>query len=245
MVSKTLGQLVVTSALVLFSGCASDPVEPPSRSPSQIPAEGLLAFYPFSGNARDQSGHGNDGTTQGGATVDKVLVIGDNVADALSLPNTLMNGLGDFTVSAWCKIGTLHKEHTLISGEVGTSDNLLFLYRLSDKTWHFGAAGQWQPLAQNNSIEDLKWHHVAVMRSGSLARFYIDGTEIGDGKSYNANPLNIASNGLIVGQEQAGVGGPFEASESFSGMIDNLRIYNRSLTSEEIVKLSKETGWGD
>jgi len=49
---------------------------------------------------------------------------------------------------------------------------------------------------------------------------------------------SLQSNGaLVIGQEQDAVGGGFEASQAFLGLIDDVRIYNQSLTSAQIEKI--------
>ena len=56
----------------------------PLQGIAQIPTDGLVAYYPFNGNANDESGNGNNGTLVGGATTTTFLQLGDNASDALS-----------------------------------------------------------------------------------------------------------------------------------------------------------------
>ena len=86
---------------------------------SLIPTEGLLAYYPFNGNANDESGNGNHGTLLGGAIITDILILGDNNTDALSLPHTILNGISAFTFASWLKINNLHTTGT------GTPSNTL------------------------------------------------------------------------------------------------------------------------
>jgi hypothetical protein len=53
------------------------------------------------------------------------------------------------------------------------------------------------------------------------------------------DPINLAEGGLIIGQEQDSLGGGFQDSQAFSGKIDDLRVYNRALSTEELEILSE------
>ncbi|NIR96331.1 MAG: hypothetical protein GWO08_22660, partial [Gammaproteobacteria bacterium] len=68
-----------------------------------LPTDGLLAYYPFNGTARDESGNNKDGVLMGAATANEVLKIDDNASDRLWLPYGIVDGLTNFTVSAWLK----------------------------------------------------------------------------------------------------------------------------------------------
>ena len=94
-------------------------------------------------------------------------------------------------------------------------------------------------------MSDLEWHHIVVLRNGSIARFYIDNKEIGDGSASPSVAIDIDPGGLIIGQDQDGVGKGFQTDQSWAGDLDNYRIYNRALTRSEIRALYEETGWGD
>jgi hypothetical protein len=49
-------------------------------------------------------------------------------------------------------------------------------------------------------------------------------------------------NGFIVGQDQDFVGGGFDQNQSWAGAVDNLRIYSRALTAEEVLELCIQDG---
>jgi len=83
----------------------------------------------------------------------------------------------------------------------------------------------------NNVLQKGVWYHVAGSYDGSIMRLYLDGLEVG----------NLAVSGSVVtgGEHPAEfgveIGGPI--LESFMGLIDEVSIYNRALTSTEIMAI--------
>jgi hypothetical protein len=222
-------------------------VQAPPSTTLPIPTNGLLAYYPFTGDVLDESGNDNHGSLLGSAVVTTVLTIGKNPDyDRLSLPYTIGEGLGDFTISVWGRIKELNTNHTVISGASRANANDFFvLYTPSADEWAFEIAGTTAIFGPSATFADLEWHHLVVLRRGSIARLYIDNREITDGLTIGEVATNLDPGGLIVGQEQDALGWGFDNSQAWSGDIDNLRIYNRALTTTEIKALYQETGWGD
>jgi hypothetical protein len=72
------------------------------------------------------------------------------------------------------------------------------------------------------------WHHVAVVENGASSTFYIDGTPVETvwDESHLTSPPIGNSYPMLIGARNDGL--------FFDGMIDDVRIYNRSLTAEEI-----------
>lgn len=72
------------------------------------------------------------------------------------------------------------------------------------------------------------WHHVVLLSAKNSATLYVDGIKY-DTFSFNGcNPLDFK---LVLG---AVTGTSYYNANSFIGNMDNLRIYNRVLTQEEI-----------
>jgi len=206
---------------------------------SSVPTEGLIAYYPFNGNANDESGNGNDGVLMGGAAAIQTLVIGHNALDHLILPNSIVDGLIDFTFSGSIKIHTINAYNVFLS--CARSDNshneLVFGYSAPNSKWHSNFQGNVHYFGTNTVIEDMDWHHIVFMRRSPDAFLYIDGVLISSIEPIGSNSLSVANGGFIIGQEQDNVGGGFVTNESLSGELDNLRIYNRDLTDDEILQI--------
>lgn len=200
------------------------------------PLTGLLALYEYENNTNDSSENGNTATIYSGASVSTGrLVTGNNNTDYMSIPYTVMHNRTDFTYATWCKIDTLHtgiKEHVLLSGARTTENNAIIIDYFSGG-WHLYINSVKYSFSLNSDIEDLSWHHVAVTRSGSTAKLYIDGVLISTITAISTT-LSLSSGGLVQGQEQDTVGGTFQANQSWSGQYDNTFFYSRALDVTEI-----------
>ncbi len=216
-----------------------------------VPSDGLMAFFPFEGNARDGSGNNYDGFLQGNADAsDGTLNLGDNSTDRVNLPNQIVDGVTNFTAAAWLKIDVVHVPNlnTFYSGANASQHNAFsFWYSREttnnnayNKTWRIILDNAGYSFEANDVIEDQSWHHIAVKRDGAFAYLYIDGEQWGDRIAVTQVPANVVSNGFYLGQEQDAVGGAFSQAQSWAGEMDNVRFYNRALDDKEIQALYNE-----
>ncbi|MFC1742059.1 DUF2341 domain-containing protein, partial [Nanoarchaeota archaeon] len=84
----------------------------------------------------------------------------------------------------------------------------------------------------SGSINDGEWHHLAATYNGSTMSLYIDGVLNATNTSYSgALPSNDGS--VWIGRHYD----PDETTGYFNGMIDDVRIYNRSLISQQVLAL--------
>ncbi|MFH1323332.1 MAG: LamG-like jellyroll fold domain-containing protein [Methanobacteriota archaeon] len=84
------------------------------------------------------------------------------------------------------------------------------------------------------TITDGNWHHFVYVRSGSEISVYVDGKFQGVWTNAPTGNLIIDPNGLWLGCDQDSVGGGWEKSNQFDGILDEFRIYNRALSLEEV-----------
>jgi hypothetical protein len=85
-------------------------------------------------------------------------------------------------------------------------------------------------LRTNQSYKDGKWHHVALAFNGSALGLYLDGVQVAN-KSSVALPDNTGNKSIAIGVNS------HRLDDFFSGSLDELRIFNRGLTSKEIEQL--------
>ncbi|MBY0424878.1 MAG: LamG domain-containing protein, partial [Cytophagales bacterium] len=212
-------------------------------------SNGLVGSYPFDGNANDLSGLGNNGTVTGASLandrfgnpnssysfngIDQFISIGNN--NSLKMQNGL-------SISVWIKPYTIPTSglYNIISdhapGEaVDGSGKVL---RFAGNEIQFIVYGVY---AFGNAIyarytfptsEGNKWHHIVGTYDGSLVKLYIDGVLV-DQISNNL-PIAVNNNPLLIGKSGYG--------EYFNGEMDDLRIYNRGLTSDEVSALYNISG---
>ncbi|MEA1863749.1 MAG: LamG domain-containing protein [Euryarchaeota archaeon] len=75
-----------------------------------------------------------------------------------------------------------------------------------------------------------QWYHVAMTYNGSVLQLYVDG--VAKNSESAAGSLNINSKNLYIGSNGA-------KKKFFDGVVDEVAIYNRTLTAEEIVELKE------
>jgi hypothetical protein len=90
-----------------------------------------------------------------------------------------------------------------------------------------------KPLVSESIITDIQWHHVGFVWDGSYRFLYFDGTEVAKDTTAQ-DPLKSATGGLHIGANKNPAEGSF-----FSGLIDDVRIYNVALNEEEIAALAQ------
>jgi len=148
----------------------------------------------------------------------------DGSGDWLMTPNrTNLNvGSGDFTVEAWVYTGSTSQQ--VIIGANRNSDGVgAFMLNLNytGKVRFFCSYSGGTILDYNvgsGTISDSAWHHIAVTRSGSSLRIFIDGTQTGTTNT----TLGTASIDNAIADYR--VGSTTDGALNFNGYIDDLRI---------------------
>lgn len=163
---------------------------------------------------------------------------GGSLNHYVTLPNTAVSGKTTVSASFWVK--TTHTgEQCVLSGNNASQDNEFLLFFGSHTEFRIYCHGSTQSWTIP-SIADGEWHHFVVVSTaaGNTTMLYKDGVSMGS-KSVSANntPFNIAVGGLIVAQEQDSVGGSFSTSQCMRGCIDDLRLYERPLSTKEVAQL--------
>jgi uncharacterized protein (TIGR02145 family) len=202
---------------------------------------GLIAYYPFNGNANDESGNGNNGTVNGATlTTDRFGNSGkaysfDGVNDRIENSSSITN-IVDISISVWAKqfsqsggpfvhIGK-DDGNTFCDGislGVGNND---FLENGSNILGHYSCSGYFN---SNSIISTDQWSHIVMNKIGNILSFYINGIHIRDIVSSN---FTMPSNSIFFAATSSGY------SKLFHGSLDDIRIYNRALTQEEISYLA-------
>ncbi|MBI3853266.1 MAG: LamG domain-containing protein [Verrucomicrobia bacterium] len=214
--------------------------------PAQDPfTNGLVAYYPFNGDANDESGNGNNGTVTGAVlTADRFGMTnkafhfngaGDRIsASVASIPL----GNSPRSIVAWIKPDSDgHPVNGVIDYGNGDCTGLMFGISFSKYlggTPNYNNLGFWggcQDYASSLITPTNQWSFVALTYDGSNIRLYANG-----GSETNAiGPLNTQNSHLWIGAETLNDGGTFR--DFFKGSIDDVRIYNRALSQQEVQQL--------
>ena len=159
----------------------------------------------------------------------------DGVDDYASTPFILNPAEGSFSVSAWIK-GGAPGQVVISQRDVGRNPGNTWLLadasygRLMTRLMH----PPFPPLVSESVITDDQWHHVGLVYDLiALHRYlYVDGTEVA--KDSDLVGGVGSDGGLYIGADKT-----LDAAGFFSGLIDDVRIYNNVLSAEEIAALAQ------
>ncbi len=211
------------------------------------PEAGLVAHYRLDGDARDASGNAYHGTPSGVEPGEDRFgnesgaLFFQGTQDRIDLPHEVLDGLRDVSISFWLKT-TKPGSQAVLSAANRSNDNEHIVYLWDQRTIHFLSHGRHSHQSRNcvvgiPPIADGRWHHIVVIRNAAEgnAAFYVDGagrTDRCGNLEYGA--LTVDEGGLILGQEQDRLGGDFDPNQVLDGTLDDLRIYDKVLSSAEV-----------
>ena len=220
--------------------------------PSYIPTDGLVAYYPFNGNANDESGNGNNGTVigatlttdRGGNTNSAYNFEGVNCCGTsdsvqeIKITNNLLNLSENYTISCWMKSSSISKYQQILFSSYNVENGNGFAVELNNEhvpdklSYAIGPAKSntnWDVLyaeGDYNSFEINKWYNIVFVKEGIDYKLYLNGVVEG------TTNLSLSNNytqdvGLIIGS----IG---EGYQVFKGALDDYGVWNRALSEQEI-----------
>jgi gliding motility-associated-like protein len=235
-----------TTIYIQVNCCIADLGSPVNSQPS---TNGLVAYYPFNGNANDESGNGNNGTVNGATlTTDRFgnansAYSFNGIANNIMIPNSPSFAFDtlNFTISIWLKYN---------SQSGGTTDYAaIFIKALLTYPEHgislfvdypppilnkigFRISRVLEFYSNSNSLHG-QWHHIVFQRENNYLKLYIDGVLDSKYLSTNINctnnqPIWLGSNHVI------------STSQNYNGIMDDIRIYNRAITDFEVSRIYNE-----
>ncbi|MBP7053698.1 MAG: hypothetical protein KBE65_22030 [Phycisphaerae bacterium] len=219
----------------------------------------LWTFDESEGTLASDGTGDRDGLVHGAAWVDGQTGSGlrfDGLDDYVSLPDNdpVWLPVNDFTIAFWVYLerdrgSSIADNEVLVDFNAGSSsdpENELgyVVFRRGD-TGRF----EFQMATMRNTDEDLpsqvipvknRWYHIVAVRQGTLQRIYIDGqmdawracsaTSIDFVGGYDDNHINVGRYTTTIGSPRA----------HFKGMLDELMLVDRALSSEEVQRLYDE-----
>ena len=211
---------------------------------------GLVAYYPFNGNANDESGNGNNGTVNGATlTTDRfgnansAYSFGINNAN-IQIPNSVLNSLAQSTISAWVYWDGNTPSIIMAKQHNGYDSYCIFgigMYSSADGQPTIGETGRVYFRAKNYSelltssalLEKGKWTHLLVTL-GQDAKLFINGSfdKVATGSNFSI-PTDLSSTSSNLGAWFWE--GKYKGA--MNGKLDDIRIYNRALSEAEVKTL--------
>ncbi|MDP6845898.1 MAG: LamG domain-containing protein [Candidatus Nanoarchaeia archaeon] len=199
--------------------------------------ENLIAYYQFENNSFDSSGKGYDGTNNGGifdsdSKVGSYSLSLDGSSSYVALPSEINLSGSSTTIAFWFKANNVNGLGRFISKANGVQD---------DEHW-------WKVGLNNSQLEGLlktssstsqiiggslsteTWTHGVMIYNGSEMRLYVDGSQVA---------MQVKTGAIDVDDSiEIWIGANPDGTNYYDGLIDDLRIYNRSLSNEEIADLA-------
>ena len=213
--------------------------------PSYVPTNGLVGWWPFNGNAQDASGNGNHGTVNGATlTSDRYgnqngSYSFDGLDDFIEIPSSVSLHNPQGTINLWlyttipnrdvCPIKKTNfsnagNEHYVIAI---TPTEVVFANKYNSNCQ---SGNGWFRTATSNSIyTSPSWHMITATYS-IVNNLYIDGILVSTSVPPSTNPDNCASD-IQIGRGWSAV------NEWVTGKIDDIGIWNRALSQQEITLL--------
>lgn len=209
---------------------------------STVPRDDLVIELLFSGDAQDGSGNGYHGEIH-----DAVLA-----PDRFGRPDHAFRFDGDdwvivdpppafsdeqITVSMWAHYDRVHAQwwnNCMFGQDNGNEESGRRVLQISTN----GPSVVWHRMMEEDlfspaGVQAKTWVHIAATYDGEHHRLYVDGlhtdTEPGTLRKHDEEPLYI------------GRCGDMNWNFTFEGILDDVRVYNRALTGEEVLQLYRET----
>jgi hypothetical protein len=218
---------------------------PPTNSPFN-PADGLIAHYPFSGNAADVSGNGNHGASSNvvlaadrfGSPNAAFSFNGQNAAVLVADNPALRSLTSNYTFNAWVRFGSNPQiDAAILMKSAGAGDQRKWTFWRHVQAPPYGIGllhnrvpgGQFQ-WNHNHPFTIGPWYMVTFSASAGNCLIAVDGQVVSTQSGNLALPDTTGLAMSIGGAEPAG-------NQWFNGLLDDIRIYNRTFTSNDIARL--------
>jgi hypothetical protein len=216
-------------------------------------ADGLIAYYPFNGDIKDYSGNNNDAIDHNTTfTVDRFGKNGcacefNGYSSYLSIPNKAELNPANISIAAWVQVESFYSgdnggNYIVSKGNDGNYGHygLLYLSEIPKIQGIIGGVGLPHiGLTSNSVMKENQWIHLCTTYDGEKFKLFVNGeldSEILANENYylgcNAEDLYIGKNHHPIYPYWLGA------------KLDEVRIYNRALTDDEVFALFEFKGDG-
>jgi hypothetical protein len=223
-----------------------------AQVPAYVPTDGLVGWWPFNGNANDESGNGHDGTVNGATLTEDRFGLANSAysfdGTDITIPIANTSFQGDFTISLWVQLTSFYSQcsgacyPTFLQGEncyfdLGYVNSAGYANNQSGVSFSFSqgcAVGEWSG-SVSRAVNVYNWSHISVVGKDALVYLYLDGNLVDLTEQEIINQSNTLGSYIKIGRGNW-------SYQYFIGQVDDLAIYERAITPEEVSALYGETG---
>jgi hypothetical protein len=216
---------------------------PKIELPDYLPKNGLMAWYPFNGNANDESGNAHHGKVYGAdLTADRFGVANkayffDKDSIQSTIKNLVVNN-SPVTISGWFKSSVItttsgfpdwtQPSNIMNAGifNYGSGNNFFNTSIYSKGSLHIKSSSLFNSL-QDRSYHENKWFHYSITYDGDTIKPYINGL--------------LVSNYVKPKVKLTVLDSIFTIGNDFLGTLDDISVHNRELSNAEILALYSVT----
>ena len=251
-------KILLTTFLILMSGMGFS-----QSVPSYVPTNGLVGWWGFNGNAQDGSGNGNHGTVNGATlTTDRFGNqngaysfdgFSNRISFNLNSINNVFPASTESSSSIWIKTIDLNGPLISMQGNNGIEYDFHIgtLADVVQNPGHYGilvrdnCCGTGNNSFASNCV-DNSWHMLTIVRlSNGTLKLYKDAnleviSGIGQNGTLAFHPTYMtfgADYSWIIGSQNGCMSCNSNQQQYYSGLLDDIGIWNRALTQQEITNL--------
>ena len=214
-----------------------------AQVPSYVPTNGLVGWWPFNGNANDESGNGNNGTVNGASlTTDRF----GNSNSAYNFngsssyiqvsSNSNLQLTNNYSINGWFNADvffyTNNSDRSIISKVQSTGWHGGYEVMVGGNTndiAHTGNVGGNNFVLESTGYSINTWYMFTTTYDGNSMKLYMNGVLVSSQPTTGS--LQTSGQPLFFGRRDGGIQGYFD------GKIDDIGIWNRALTPQEVAAL--------
>ncbi len=203
------------------------------------PEESMILYFSFDSldgkQAVDHSKYGNNGELAGNPELvdgkfGKALKLNGS-SDWVTVPHDeILTVDKDFTVMAWINterhMGPNNQRWQGIVAKSNTNRSYSFYTEQNSKCLHLSVGGG---STCTGEVKLNEWQHVVGQMDSGTHRYWVNGENAGEFGGKSPPPGKADTDDVLIGKTH-------EANREFLGLIDEVRIWNRALSEDEVIE---------